>query len=315
MRLFCAMVVCAPMALAGAAGADVLLVPNTGTGFDNVYAFDPFDGSLISNNYIPNDGRMSQVIKVVDSGNSTLLMVDEVNNKVMEYGYNGAWIRDVATAANGLSGPFSIAVHNNQIYVANLTGATSPNTIQRFDMDGSNQTTWASFGGAAGIGVPRDILFRAGGDVLIGDSDGDDIERFSLGGAHLGTWHNSDGVSGIDFPQQMIEEANGNVIAAGFTAPFGLYTFNSAGAQIGFVAGPPLPASPRGVFRLGNGKLLVTMGTRVEVYDPIANVSSTVVNTPNASFRFITQSAIPAPGALAIAGLIGLASLGRRRRA
>ncbi|MEN9668525.1 MAG: hypothetical protein RLZZ386_432, partial [Planctomycetota bacterium] len=36
---------------------DVLLIPNS-LG-DNVWAFSPFDGSLISNNFIPSDGHLS----------------------------------------------------------------------------------------------------------------------------------------------------------------------------------------------------------------------------------------------------------------
>ena len=42
---------------------DVLLIPNS-LG-DNVWAFSPFDGSLISNNFIPSDGHLSQPIEIV----------------------------------------------------------------------------------------------------------------------------------------------------------------------------------------------------------------------------------------------------------
>src|SRR5690606_10271064 len=117
----------------------------------------------------------------------------------------------------------------NQLYVSVVQG-TNPNSIQRFDLDGTNQTTWAST-----PGNPRDILFRAG-DVLVGDSTNDDILSYTLAGSLGGTFHDSDGVSGIDFPNQITEQAGGNILAAGFTAPNGIYEYDASGNQLNFWA-------------------------------------------------------------------------------
>ncbi|MBK8914728.1 MAG: hypothetical protein IPM64_09060 [Phycisphaerales bacterium] len=269
--------------LACPAAAGVLLIPNTGTGFDNVWAFDAFDGSLVNNNYIAGDSNMQQVIKVVRNGSGNYYMVDETADAVFEYGANRLYIQTLANAANnGLDQPYSIALHSNQLYVS-VIGGLAPNTVQRFELDGTGQTTFADLA-LAGAGAPRDILFRAG-DVLIGDSIGDDINRFSLSGSFLSTWHNSDGITGIDFPNQLYADANGDILAAGFTAPFGIYRYDSTGVQLNYWT---LPTSPRGVHRLGNGRILWSGGTRVGVLDPVSGTSVDVLNTPNASFRFIT---------------------------
>lgn len=288
---------------ATASGQQVLLIPNTGTGFDNVWGFSPFDGSLVDNNIIAADGIMQQVTKIVDTG-SALFMVDESADAVYRYGTNGVFQATIAdNSTSGIDQPFSLAVHNNQLYVSVVQGL-NPNTVQRFDLDGSNQITWANVAGA-----PRDILFRAN-DVLVGDSTSDDIHSYTLAGSLAGTFHNSDGATGIDFPNQMVEQAGGNVLAAGFTAPNGIYEYDASGNQINFWA---LNTSPRGVFRLGNGNILWAGGTRVGVLDPATGISIDIVNISGGSFRFISPSNIPAPGAasaLAAAGLIGF----RRRR-
>lgn len=286
-----------------ASAQQVLLIPNSGSGFDNVWAFDPFDGSLVDNNIIAADGIMQQVTKVVDTG-SGIFMVDESADSVYRYSSSGVYQSTIASlAANGIDQPFSIAFSNNQLYVSVVQGL-NPNTIQRFDLDGSNQVTWANV-----PGNPRDILFRAG-DVLVGDSTNDDIHSFSFAGALGGTFHNSDGATGIDFPNQMVEQANGNILAAGFTAPFGIYEYDASGLQTNFWA---LNTSPRGVYRLGNGNILWAGGTRVGVIDPATGISVDIVNISGGSFRFISPSNIPAPGAAAALALAGLGSVRRRR--
>ncbi len=283
------------------ASAQVLLIPNSGTGFDNIWSFDPFDGHLISNNAIPADGRMQQVIKVVESAGS-LYAIDETADAVFKYDLSG----------NYQSTPIDKPTHDVDLYSGEIlagklylpiVAGTRSGTIQQFNLDGTGRTDWA-----AGLGTPRDIVFRAN-DALVGESGGDDILSLSLAGALNGVWHASDGATGIDFPNQLFLQASGNVLAAGFTAPLGIYEYDSNGAQLNFW---PLNTSPRGVFRLGNGKILWAGGTRVGVLDPSDGSSVDVVNATNASFRFITPSSIPAPGAV---GLLVLgAAMGTRRR-
>ena len=261
------------LALTAPASAGVLLIPDSG--FDKVWAFNPFDGSLVNSDFIPNHVSLSQPINAVDSGRGTVLVTDEVNDAVLEFGYNGAFLGTFADATDGLDGPFGLTVYNGQVYVtSNVNGR-----IVRFDSNGANPVIWST-----GFGTPRDIVFRTG-DALVSESAGDDIVQLSLAGALQSIWHNSDGVSGIDFPQQLQMESNGNILAAGFTPPFGLYVYASGGTQL--AAYTNLITSPRGIYRLGNGQLLYAGGTRIMRYDPNTLTETTVVNQLGASFRFI----------------------------
>lgn len=269
------------LALSGEVRAGVLLIPDSGA--DKVWAFDPFDGTVINANFIPNTSALSQPINAVDNGNGSILVTDETGDTVLQFTYTGAYVGVFANSSTGIDGPFGLTVHNGKVYVAsNVNGR-----IVRYDANGANPTIWAS-----GFGTPRDITFRSG-DALVSESGGDDIVRFDLNGVFQNIWHNSDGVSGIDFPQQLQLEGNGNVLAAGFTPPFGLYLYDSNGSQV--TAYTNLITSPRGVYRLGNGQILYAGGTRVMRYDPNTATETAIVNNASASFRFIEYADLTGP--------------------
>ena len=48
-------------------------------------------------------------------------------------------------------------------------------------------------------------------------------------------FHDSDGVTGIDFPEQIHVSASGRVFAAGFSAPSGIFEYDSAGMEVSFI--------------------------------------------------------------------------------
>jgi hypothetical protein len=285
------------VALANHLPGQVLVIPDSGS--DRLWTFSAFDGSLINNNFA--SGSMSQPINAIDSGIGTILVTDETADSILEFSNTGSFIRVFADSSNGIDGPFGIHQHGNQIYVA----STVNNSILRFNSDGTGGTVWAT-----GFGTPRDIVFR-NNDVLVSESGGDDILRFDFNGNLLDTFHNSDGVNGIDFPQQL--QLDGvNLLAAGFTAPFGLYQYDATGNQIN--AYTNLITSPRGVYRLGNGNLLYAGGTRVMLYDTSTLTESTIINQTGASFRFIEAVSVPEPGNLTVVWLTICAYLGRRSR-
>jgi len=294
-----AALVALPALVAQAASAGVLLIPDSGA--DKVWAFNSFDGSLISDNFIPNHPSLSQPINAIDSGRGTILVSDETNDNILEFSATGSYIGVFADAADGLDGTFGIALSRGQIYAT----STVNGRIIRFNGDGSNASIWAS-----GFGTPRDIAFR-GDDALVTESTGDDILRFELSGVSQGIWHNSDGASGIDFPQQIQIEPDGGALVAGFTAPFGLYDYSFLGVQTASYTN--LITSPRGVYRLGNGDILYAGGTRVMKYDLDTLTESTIINQTGASFRFIEFSTVPAPASAGVMGLAMIAGLRRRR--
>ena len=233
------------------ATADVLLIPDSAG--DKIWAFDPYDGSLLADDYIPDDGRLIQPISVTDSGYGTLLISDEIADAVFEYAVTGKLLRVVADAADGLDALQGITVRYGSAYV----GSRTSRSIFEIDLFDGGISVWA-----ANVGTPRDIVFRAK-DALITNSDseangGENIERYGLDGLFIETFHDSDGVTGIDFPQQLQVETDGSILAAGFTTPRGLYSYDATGNEI--AARTNLITSPRGVVRLGNGQLLYAGG-------------------------------------------------------
>lgn len=268
--------------------ADVLLIPDSFG--DKVWAFSTFDGRVISEDFIPDDGRLIQPINATDSGRGTILISDENADAVFEYGFDGTFIQVIADASDGLDALQGIAVHDGAAYV----GSRTAKAIFRIDLASGDVSIWAE-----DVGTPRDIVFRRD-DVLVSNSDsqssgGENIERYAFDGTFLGTLHDSDGVDGIDFPQQLLAGPGGVFGAAGFSNPRGLYGYDADGTQL--IAYTNIITSPRGVAFLKNGMILYAGGTRVVRYDPRTETEETIVNAlpPNlGSFRYIERSAAPA---------------------
>ena len=264
-------------ATSGLAGADVLLIPDSGN--DKVWAFDPFDGSVLTEDFIPSDGNLIQPINAIDSQDGTILVSDENADAVFEYAYDGSFLRTVADNLDALQG---ITVVEGTAFVASRTGPA----IYRIRIDNGDVSL---FSDAAELGTPRDLAI--GGSVLVTNSGGENIERLDLDGVFVETFHDSDGATGIDFPQQLQVFDSGQVLVAGFSAPFGLYLYDADGNEE--AAFTNLITSPRGVYPLGNGQYLYSGGTRVMRYDPVTMTEETVINRSGTSFRYIEFSRAP----------------------
>jgi hypothetical protein len=280
-------------------GQQVLLIPDSAN--DKVWAFDPFDGALISDNFIPDDGRLVQPIAAIDSGFSSVLISDELADAVFEYSYNGVYLRTIVPTTAGIDSPFGMTIANGWLYVASPT----QRKVYRCKPDGTELSVW--WDAAPFNAAPRDLLVREG-DVLVTDSQKDAIERVSFAGAYLGSLVDSDGITGIDFPNQL-DAIPGGVVVAGFNAPIGLYVYDDAGPQ-DFVA-TNLATAPRGVRLLGTGEFLYTGGTRVMAYNPSTLSERTIINQSGANFRFVEEISLssPCPGDLTSDGVVDGADL------
>ena len=279
------------VSLAHAAG-DILLIPDSGA--DKVWAFNASDGTFISNNYFPADGIMKQIIQIVPSGNGTLLMTDEQEDKVFEYSESGTYLRTLASVTDGVTtGAYGICVKDGFAYFT--SGFSSgQGKVFRVALDGSGAppTVFADF---ALEGDPRGII-PFGSGFLVGNSTTDDIEFVSATGVVSPVpFADSDGVISFDFPQQIQALPDGGIMLTGFSDPWGIFFFDAAGQGSGGFTSPQVFLSPRGCYLLDNGDYLYTGGTRVDVIDGKTFINANVANQLGASFRWITRFTPSAP--------------------
>jgi hypothetical protein len=276
-------------ASASAQSGDLLLIPDSGPTLGRVWALNASDGSLVSNSFIPGDARLTQPIQIVDSGSRTLLVTDEVARSVFEYSPNGTYLR---TLASGLDGAFGICMHGGFAYVTSGFSNNLGGKIYRIALDGSAPVVFSDW---AGIGDPRGIIPYAGG-FLVGNSTDDDLELVGAGGTvNPMPFFNSDGISSINFPQQLVDLGAGNVMAVGFSAPWGLFLFDSTAINYASYRAPEVFLSPRGGAILDNGQFLYTGGTRIDRFSTKDYVNVNIVNQVGASFRWVTRYTPPAP--------------------
>jgi hypothetical protein len=278
---------------------DVLLIPNS-LG-DNVWAFSPLDGSLISNNFIPSDGHLSQPIEIVVTPFETLLISDEVANAIFEYSKSGTYLRTIVGPADGVSRAYGLEMVGDWIYFSTsiTIGSKTIGQLNRVRYDGTEFGIWCV---ANSIISPRDIVYIGNGNFLVSDSGtaisgGEDIELVHDDCVvQSPTWHDSDGINGIDFPQHIHLRGDGSALVAGFSDPSGIFQYDlGTGIELSRFSG--LVTIPRGVFQLDNGNILYAGGTRVMVIDVTLGTEITIVNqlTPAASFRWPTRVTLPLP--------------------
>ncbi len=295
-RIICVIVLCFSLNATELLAQNLLLIPDSTE--DRVSAFDPFDGSLVNLDFIPNNGLMSTPINAIASGRGTIFVSDQIADAVFEYNFDGSFVGTVLDNSNGLDNVRGIAMFGNELYVTVASGSLA-GTVQRYDLMGG-QATFAS-------GVdPFDIYFRAN-DALVSNIADENIESYAFDGTYNGPFHDSDGVNGIDFPEQIHEALNGDVLVAGFSPPAGVYRYDSMGNQINYFD----VGGARGVYELGNGNLLFTTGSGVFSLD---QATGATVQIATGSYRFIENvSTIPEPGCAAILIIAGL-WMGQRRR-
>ncbi len=152
--------------------------------------------------------------------------------------------------------------------VAAIAGGTNQDAIAEFDVTTGNYIGNFIAPNVAQMDGPWDIIFRST-DCLVSGQASNNITRYDLSGNYLGVF-----VPSIIFPEQINYGAGGNVIAGNFSAPSGLYVYDSNGNQLNYFSAV---TGLRGVFQLGNGNYLVTNGAGVYVFD---QNTGAVLSTP-----------------------------------
>ena len=338
-----------PLLLIGhAASAQSELILIVDSGKDRICAFSPSNGSTVNLNFVPDDDRMTSPIEVVatpwgtllvsDSGNvarnSTTQEIVYVDDAILEYGFNGQFIRKLVGGLDvtggvikGVGEGFSgLCVVGSTIYFAysDAAGGVDPppmpgnqNAIWRIDADGTGLQQVCTAITNPSLGVVRDIV-EFNGDFLVTDSEGDDVELVQVNGCSTGDapWHNSNGSNGINFPRQIMLLPDGvgeilpqaRVAVGGFSAPAGIYVYDEFGNELF----PYTVPGPRGVGQLDSGEWIYTGGTQIRALNPVTGVDRQVLNASGSSFFYVTRVIVapPCPGDLDGSGSVDAGDIG-----
>ncbi len=276
--------------LAGSAFAQYLAIPDSTS--DTVGMYDPFDGTYLGV-VIDGSSLFSTPINAVLGPDNLIYVSDQVKDSVFRFDMAGTFVDVFADATDGLNNIRGIDFYDGKLfvtsgddYVATFDGPH--NRVADFINDGTD---------------PFDILFLDDGSALLSDIQGttDNVRLYNPDGT-LNTV-----LFEVSFPEQVQIDTS---------LPGAFLSIAFSGDQVtdfdldGTISNSWFFNSGRGVYRLGNGNLLLTAGDGVWEMDPATGTLLENEN-PGASGRFI-EYIVPAPSTLALFGLGCLAV--RRRR-
>ena len=299
----------------GAALATDLLLVSDATG-DRFWAFSPLNGSLVSDNFIPDDGVRVQVRQMAQTtsgrmfmseGGSGIAAADCPDNEpdgILEYSSTGAFIRRLPAPDGGLiCDPAGICFSGGKVWFTTqqaLSGSAGGgrNALWSMNADGTGLTVVAaspSFRRLWGLApVAGGFVIANGGASSVPSS----LEFVSSDGQVIRTFY--PGSTGFQFPQQVASLPNGGVVVGTFSGAPGIYFFDADGtpsANPGPFFG--ITSGARGVYPLADGRVLYSGGTRVGVLNPVTQQNIIVVNAVSptgsalASFYWISPYRYP----------------------
>ena len=202
----------------------LLLVPDTLA--DKVWAFSAFDGSLVSDNYIPNDGVMRQVRSIAQLPNGNLVMAEpgtslgcSTIDGVLEYSRCGTFLRRIAGQADGVCDAQQVWVVGDSVWFTRsddvLNSDGGANAIWRMALDGTGLTEVArpaSFRRIWGFAPVAGGFIVANGASTITTT----LDFISTDGQTVGVWHDPEAtISGVRFAQQVSPMPGGGVVVTG----------------------------------------------------------------------------------------------------
>ncbi|MFG0252379.1 MAG: PEP-CTERM sorting domain-containing protein [Phycisphaerales bacterium JB038] len=276
--------------LSGSAFAQYLAIPDSTS--DTIGMYDPFDGTYMGV-VIDGDGMFSTPINAILGPDNLIYVSDQIEDSVFRFDMAGNFVDVYADATDGLNNIRGIDFYDGKLfvtsgddYVATFDGPH--NRLGDFINDGSD---------------PFDILFLDDGSALLSDIAGttDNVRLYNPDGSLNAVLFD------INFPEQVQVDSS---------LPGAYLSIAFSGDQVtdfdldGTISDTWFFNGGRGVYRLGNGNLLLTAGDGVWEMDP-ATGNLIENKNPDASARFI-EYIVPAPSTMALFGL-GALTLRRRR--
>lgn len=280
--------------VAGVASAQSLLLVGDSNG-DKFWAFSAVDGSLVSDNYVPDDGQMVQPRQCVRLPSGAWFIGEpgfglgcSASDGVIEHSAPGVFVRRVQDQSTGICDVNAICLRDGKVWigrgdsVVNAAGGLSG--IYSMNLDG---TGLALVSRPPTMGCLRGMAPVPGGFVVSDYSTSasgpaNRLLKISTDGQSVTVFHQPE-AGGMTFPQQVSPLPNGGVVVAAFSGNPGLYFFNADGTPATpsyyRTQGPTWTLiSPRGCYPLENGKVLYAGGTVVGVVDPVMQEEFIIVN-------------------------------------
>lgn len=258
-----------------------------------VMAFDPYDGHLINENFIPADPtNLSTPIEVLPGpGGNSFLISDQIKDGIQKYKTDGTYDGWFAPAG----GPDPTIVDNvrGMEYRTNgnillSVGSNSASCVNRrsvVEIDQSG-TVISQFVPSPTVD-PFDMYYRASApDYLLADIlDPDYVRNYDLSGTPGSLL-----ITEVNFPEQIHTMPSGNILVAVFSSPSGVHEYTSDGTLVGIY---DVVTGNRGVYALGNGNILTTNGSGIYEIDHSNNLIETEYS--GISGRFISYITLGSP--------------------
>jgi outer membrane protein assembly factor BamB len=243
---------------------EFLMIPESSN--DTVGMFDPYDGTYLGD-LISGFGEFSTPINAVLGPDGNIYVSDQVADSVFVFDKDGNYLFTYADSSDGLNNIRGIDFRDGHLfvtsgddYVAEFQGPHD--RLPDFIADGSD---------------PFDILFLADGRSLLCDIQGsdDNVRLYDVNGVLISELFKT------AFPEQVQFDSvlPGAYLVNSFSDDVVL-DFEEDGSIV-----ETTPAGDRGVYRLGNGNLLITNGSGTFEIEPVTG--NIIEQEHTGSARFI----------------------------
>ena len=189
-------------------------------------------------------------------------ITDQIRDMIYRFDLAGNHLSNISGGLDNIKG--LDIIDGSEVWVTNAGSSNGApgEAIVRFDLDGNNLGNFIT-----PPGTTFDVLDNGAGEVYISYIDsGSPIERWDYAGNFI---DNLVDPSHLSFAQQMWITADGNILVASFSSNT-IFLFDITGAEIASWT----VSSPRGVMETGDGHILWTNSSGINLLDPDTGTST-----------------------------------------